>query len=142
MTINDFTSHKKGINDFYKDNIPNTTDIVEAGKEPLKLRDIQKLTKPVTLPNGRFVNKAVALCIACVSSIDLRYMRKVMLSLEEKEFLADMMMQKYPHWSVADVKCFVDMLVGCRLPTNTFSGTPIYDMPFVDAICVLGKARV
>ena len=140
MTLNDFKSHKKGINDFYKDYIPRITDIVEACKEPLKVRNLLELTVPVTLPNGNLVSKAVALCIACISSIDLKYPRKAMLSLDEKEFIAGIMVQRYSHWSVTELKCFELMLIMARLPTLR-NGQVEYELPAISIPTILGKAE-
>lgn len=136
-----FLRNEGGMRKFY-DRLPHVT-IREAVKEPLTLKQLTEHAHKIPLHSGtKSIDMSTALLYCAIEQIEHKYRGRSKLTEADRFDLADTMRDDFSHWSVADVKCFVDMLVGCRLPTNTFSGTPIYDMPFVDAICVLGKARV
>lgn len=139
MTINDLFCHRKNLRDVYKQ-LPIPT-ISEAGKEQLKLANLAAHPKRTSLLNGVVVDYSVALCMACVSSIDLRYPRKNLLTEDDKQYIAERMAAKFPHWSVFDLKCFEDMLISGRLPTIR-NGITEYELSGINIPVLLSKAEV
>jgi hypothetical protein len=139
ITMNDFLSHRKGLRDFYKQNLPHL-ELAAAGKVTLKLGDLSRHPRRVTLPSGAIVNYGVAMCMACVESIDMRYPRKNHLTEEDKQFIAERMEAKYKYWTVCDLKCFEDMLIMGRIPTVRYGGTE-YELPGVSIPSLLSKAE-
>lgn len=139
MTINDILSHRKSIRDFYT-NIPSQS-LAEAEKESLKLFELADYNRRTLLPNGNHVSYAVALCVACICSIDLKYRRKNLLTEDEKQYIAERMCERYKYWSVCDLKCFENMLICGRLP-STRGGQVEYELTSVSIPNLLSKAEV
>ena len=124
---------------FYE-RLPHVT-IAEAGVEPLKLRHLAEQTRKIGLPNGKSVDMAQALILACIASIKDKYRNRNLLRDEDERYLAERMKDKFPHWSINDVRCFEDMLVEARIPTNTY-GDVSYELATLNIPNLLGKAEV
>ena len=107
----------------------------------MKLDDLRKINKLMTLPNKSQVDYSVALCDACISSIDLRYRRKNLLTEDDKQYIAERMSAKFKYWSVCDLKCFEDMLIGARLP-SVRCGQTEYELTMINIPNLLSKAEV
>jgi len=138
MTINDLICHKKSLRDVYKQ-LP-FVSIVEAGKEPLKLGDLVNHPRNIALLNGKLVDYGVALCAACLSHIDARYVRKTYLTEDDKQFIAERMVAQFKHWSVLDLPCFESMLIGARIPTLR-NGQMEYELSGINIPSILSKAE-
>ena len=139
MTFNDLISHRKNLRDVYKQ-LPILT-IAEAGKEPLKLSHLSAYPKRVPLFNNNPVDYAVAICVACVSHLDMRYPRKNFLTEDEKQFIGERMTAQYQHWTVLDLPCFESMLIGGRIPTVR-NGQTEYELSGINIPTILSKAEV
>ena len=138
MNINDIISHPmQSAGDFYN-KIPATT-IALADREPLKMGALVALDKcQQCLRTGRVVSFGEGLFYICVDRLVGMYRRKNPMTENEKEFIARQMCEKFAHWSVADLPCFVTMCVGARLPTYK-SGEIEYELIVLDIPSILGK---
>jgi len=139
MDISVILSYRSGIRAFYAD-IPHMT-IAEAGLEPLKIRHLSEHQRRITLPSGKSVDMGTAFLLACVGSIEAKYRNRNQLSTDDEMYVAKRMVEDFSHWSINDVKCYEDMLVGGRLPSMTY-GDVTYELPTVNIPNLLSKAEV
>ena len=123
--------------DFY-DKLHAST-ISEADKEPLKLGELVDLqTCQQRLRSGKIVSFGEALCFISIDRMCSMFHRKTPLTDNEKEFLAEVMVLKYKHWSVLDLPTFVQMCIGARLPSQRFTEVE-YELVILDIPSILGK---
>ena len=140
MTINDFLSKRMSASEYYKQYIrPNGTTIAKASQEPLTLRALQEHEYEATLFSGKVVHLGEAFCYYCLSDLISRYNRPIKPKPEEICYMADLMMRKYPHWTVLDLPTFVDMVVMSRVPSLYGSGE--YQLVVVDFANIMGKVE-
>ena len=133
MTIQDIISHKLTARDFYA-RLP-IVPIGEAWKEPLKLSALRGLSQQY---ENRVLTCDVAFVFECISALVGRYKRREPLSEAEKLYIAERCCEKFKHWSVSDFKCFEDMAVGARIPSNK-SGQTEYELVAIDIPSIMGK---
>lgn len=139
MCINELFCHRKSLREVYAQ-LP-FRSMSEAANESLKIGDLVDYPKSVSLLNGKVVNYGVALCAACVSSIDSRFPRKAHLTEDDKQFIAERMVAQFKHWSVLDLPCFEAMLIGARIPTLR-NGQTEYELSGVNIPSILSKCDV
>jgi len=135
-----FLRNEGGMRKFY-DRLPHVT-IAEAGVEPLKLHHLTANTYKIPVNSGKFIDLSTSFVYCCVEQIEGKYRGRSKLQDADRFYIAETIKERFAHWSVYDVKCFEDMLIECRIPTSTFAGDPVYDLPTVDIVGILGKARV
>ena len=133
MTIQDIISHKLTARDFYA-RLP-IVPIGEAWKEPLKLSALRGFSQQY---ENRVLTCDVAFVFECISALVGRYKRREPLSEAEKLYIAERCCEKFKHWSVSDFKCFEDMAVGARIPSNK-SGQTEYELVAIDIPSIMGK---
>ena len=138
MTINDITSHKYNAWQYY-DHLPLTTDIVEASREPLTLKEVRVLPQPMT--NGMVLTYDVALTHACIDSLIKRFHRRETLLPNERLELAQMAVAEFSHWSVLDLKCFEHYLIANRIATVGAGGQQETALLNMDESSILSKMR-
>ena len=140
MTIRDIISHKTPANLFYQRLRPTT--IAKAWEEPLRLSDLQKrgqdFAPSQVLPTGVEVSYGGALCYYCLQALVGKYTRSRKPDKYDLEYMAQEMMLKYKHWTVADLPTFVSMCIGARLPSMNF-GELEYEIQVLDIPSIMGK---
>lgn len=134
-----FLKNEGGMSRFYN-RLPHVT-IAEAGVEPLKLHHLTAHQHKIAT-GGHIIDMSTALIYCGIDQIERKYRGRSKLQEEDRFYIAETIKERFSHWSIYDVKCFADMLVECRIPTSTFAGDPVYDLPSVDVVGIMGKARV
>ena len=132
----DILAHRYSARQFYQR--LRATTIVEAYKEPLRLRDIATMPNRVTLPSGNVVPFCQALCYVCVNHLLSFFRRKSPMNESDKEYIAERMMIQYPNWSVLDLPTFVTMVIGSRVPTVRMGETE-YELVLIDIPNIMAK---
>ena len=139
MTINDILSHRYSVREFYATLRPST--ITDAAKEPLKLGALKNMARPVTLPTKNMVDYGTALCFVCLQSLLSKFSRRIKPDDGSIEYMAQQMMNHFPHWTVLDLPTFVNMCVMARIPSIKY-GMEEYELLNLDIPSILGKAEV
>ena len=143
MDINvvlNYLRNSGGIRRFYDKALPHV-EIREAVKEPLQLRTLSEQKSRITHSSGKSIDLATGLILACIKSIEDKYRNRNKLTEADEFYLSDVFKREFAHWTVTDLKCFEDMLVGARLPTTSY-GETMYEMQTVSIPNLWGKARV
>ena len=143
MTTNDFLSKRMAVSEFYRQYLkPNGAKIAEASKEPLKLRDMEKLQHAATLPTKepKVVRCGTALCYYCLEDLISRYTRPTKPSKEDVAFMAKIMMEKFDDWSVIDLPTFVNEVTLSRIP-SLYGNHTDYALLVLDFSGIMGKVE-
>ena len=140
MTIEYIISHKLSAQELYPR--LKATTIQEAAKEPLRLSDLCKKegfrAPRQVLPTGVEVTYGGALCFYCLQTLIGRYTRSIKPDKFDIAYMAGEMIQKYQHWTVADLPTFVSMCISARLPSQRSSEVE-YELVILDIPAIMGK---
>ena len=141
MTINEFLMKRLAVSEFYRQYLKDKgKTLVEASKEPLKLRDLEALERPVTLPNGCVVRPGQALCYYCLEDLIGRFNRPNKPKENDIAYMSGLMKKNFLDWSIWDLPTFVEMVMMSRVPSPYGNGMD-YQLVVVDVGNVMGKVE-